>query len=184
MQRRRRPAHGRSAKADEPSQPESAANRAARLLALRPLSRKELEGRLVSAGYPEAEIGLALNELERRRFLDDRGLAESVVRQRGLGRGYGRVRLWAELQRRGVARADAEEAMASGFGPGAEEELALVVARRRARSRRGADPRVLRAQLGSFLTRRGFSEAAVARALRRLQLEGGLRSEESGDVDL
>jgi regulatory protein len=73
-----------------------------------------------------------------------------------------------ELRRKGVAADVANEAVSQALADVGmdEEEAALEVARKRARSLRSLEPAVARRRLYAFLARRGFDSNLVARVVR------------------
>ena len=89
-----------------------AGDKAARLLALRPHFRRELEVKLERAGYERAQIAEALDKLVRLRLLDDAALARSFVETVARRKGWGRMRVAQELARRGAPEEAAQAALA------------------------------------------------------------------------
>ncbi|HKN81256.1 MAG TPA: RecX family transcriptional regulator, partial [Actinomycetota bacterium] len=71
-------------------QPLDCHERALRLLAVRPRTRRELESRLRQAGFEDVEVSSELDRLEEVRLLDDgafaRELADHHLKVRGSGR--------------------------------------------------------------------------------------------------
>jgi regulatory protein len=129
-------------------------DRGVRLLAPRPHFRAELEAKLKQRGYPQEEIGAALDRLAAEGYLDDVRTARDFVSQR-LERGAeGRLRLKAELVRRGAS----EEAVAAALAEVPEDDLetAREAAAKWARSHK-PDP----AALARHLARKGFSRRAI-----------------------
>lgn len=135
----------------------SAYDQAVKLLARRTHFRREIEGKLAQRGYAPAEVEEALARLAERRYLDDGEAARQYVAGK-LGRGgYGRVRLQAELDARGVERG-VSRAVLDDLLP----EDDLEAAREEARRHAGKAP----AALARRLERRGFSARAIAQVLR------------------
>lgn len=152
---------------------ESAARRrAANILSARPLSRKELEKRLMEKGETPAHAAAACDELERLGYLNDEQYAKTLA-QYYVNRGYGPRKIRDELYRRGVPRE---------LWDGALEEL---------EENDDAVDRFVRSKLGRVenpdrkdikrvsdaLTRRGYSWGDISAALRRytdhLEDDGG-----------
>lgn len=106
---------------------------ALRLLARREHSRRELTRKLVRKGWPEASVPRIVNELEAEGLQSDQRFAESYVRQR-VGKGYGPLRIRAELAQRGIDRAEAGRALE------AESPDWLAVAGRWYERRFGSEP--------------------------------------------
>lgn len=129
-------------------------DRAVRLLAARPHFRAELKAKLAQRGYPEEETGAALDRLAAEGYLDDVRAARDFVAHRLEQKSEGRLRLKAELVRRGAL----EEAVAAALAEVPEDDLeaAREAAAQWARSHR-PDP----AALARHLARKGFSHRAI-----------------------
>lgn len=139
-------------------------DKAVQLLAARPHFRRELAQKLAARGLPAGEVEAALDRLTSEGYLDDRAAAESLIRSR-LSRGAeGRLRLAAELARRGAPSEIAEAALDS-LVPDDDLPAAREAARRWGRGSRGVkggDP----AALARHLARKGFSRRAIVTLLR------------------
>ncbi|HTQ79057.1 MAG TPA: regulatory protein RecX [Thermoanaerobaculia bacterium] len=130
------------------------------LLSARPHFRRELAVKLAARRFPAAEIEAALDRLTEERYLDDRATAESFVRSR-LERGpEGRLRLAAELGRRGAPAEVAAETL-DALLP--EDDLAAARAAAARWARGGKDDP---AALSRHLARKGFSPRAIFTLLR------------------
>ena len=129
-------------------------DRAVRLLAARPHFRAELKAKLAQRGYPEEEVEAALDRLVSEGYLDDVRAARDFVSHRLEQKSEGRLRLKAELVRRGAS----EEAVAAALAEVPEDDLeaAREAAAQWARSHR-PDP----AALARHLARKGFSRRAI-----------------------
>jgi len=127
---------------------------AVRLLAARPHFRAEMEAKLAQRGYPEEEIAAALDRLTAEGYLDDVRAARDFVAHRLEQKSEGRLRLKAELIRRGAS----EEAVAAALAEVPEDDLeaAREAAATWARSHK-PDP----AALARHLARKGFSRRAI-----------------------
>lgn len=138
--------------------------RAVRLLAVRPHFRAELKTKLAQRGYPDEEIEAALDRLTSERFLDDIQAARGFVAHRLEKGGEGRLRLKAELVRRGAS----EEAIAAALAEVPEDDLeaAREAAEKWARSHK-PDP----AALARHLARKGFSHRAIFAVSKLDQLD-------------
>ena len=129
-------------------------DRAVHLLAARPHFRAELEAKLVQRGYPEDEIAAALDRLTAEGYLDDVRAARDFVAHRLEQKAEGRLRLKAELIRRGASEEAVDAALAEV--PEDDLEAARAAAERWARSHK-PDP----AALARHLARKGFSRRAI-----------------------
>jgi len=78
------------------------------LLSRRDHFRRELEDKLRRRDLPDDEIAAALARCEELGLIDDERVAARFVEVRAASRGWGPRRLAAELQKRGMSRADAE----------------------------------------------------------------------------
>jgi len=81
--------------------PEIVRKKALAMLARREHSNAELRGKLAAKGFPEEMINTALSGLGREGWLSDDRFIESFIRARA-ERGYGPVRIRAELRERGI----------------------------------------------------------------------------------
>lgn len=89
----------------------SAKERAVRIVSAAPITRRELLHRLVQKGESEENAALAVEWLDELKLLDDRAVAESVVRS-GVARGYGEARIKQMLYEKRVPKALWAEALA------------------------------------------------------------------------
>jgi regulatory protein len=155
-----------------PKNPKSCHERALGLLAVRPRSRRELERRLVGAGFDRDEVADVLVRLERVGLVDDEAFARAVAEQRFGGRREGRRSVANRLRVAGIPPALAEAVCAEAPEP--EEERAAELARSRAGRLRGVEPAAAFRRLSGLLVRRGYSpEIARAAARAALELEHG-----------
>jgi regulatory protein len=139
--------------------PGACKRRALDLLARREHSRRELERKLATAGFPERLVAPTLDDLEASGTLVAARFTESFIRSR-VTKGKGPVRIRAELAERGVA--DGAEQLR-------DADMDWVALARAARAKRfGAPPPrdyKERARQARFLQGRGFSSAHIAAAL-------------------
>ncbi len=135
--------------------------RAANMIAARPLSKKELQKRLVQKGSDADDAQAAVEWLEEMGAVDDEAYAASLVRHY-CARGYGAARVREELYRRGVPRELWDGALAQL--PDSSETLNALIQKKK----RGdlADPKEQK-RVCDALLRRGFSWSEVRAALRR-----------------
>jgi regulatory protein len=132
------------------------------MLAAREHSRAELRRKLLGRGGEPDDVEHLLDRLERDRLLDERRFAEQYVEGRRR-RGFGPVRVRAELRERGVAGALIAELLE-------EDAEAWGQALRAAHSRKFGDgpPQDVHdlARRVRFLEYRGFAADQVRRLLR------------------
>lgn len=149
--------------------------KAVQLLASRPHFRRELQAKLAQRDFPSEEISAALDRLAQQGYLDDSKTAVSFVEQR-LARGSeGRLRLKAELEKRGAPKEAVDAALAT-LVPEDDLEPTREAAERWAR----LHPRGKPASLAQHLARKGFSRRAIFAVLR--QQPGGETVEDIDDA--
>lgn len=134
---------------------------AANMIAARPLSKKELQKRLVQKGSDAEHAEAAVEWLQDLGAVNDAAYASSLVRHYS-SRGYGKMRIREELHRRGVPKELWEEALEEL--PDSGETLDALIQKKS----RGdlSDPKE-RKRLCDALLRRGFSWSEVRAALGR-----------------
>lgn len=153
--------------------------RALRLLAVRPRSRRELEVRLRRAGFEPAEVDEELIRLEVVGLVDDEAFARELAQHHVASRRSGRRAVVGALAAKGVSRQVIEEAVAGMEED--EDERALELATQRAPRLSGLPPDKAFGRLSSLLMRRGYdpqtAREAARRALRLLEEGETSRSE-------
>ncbi|HEX2030386.1 MAG TPA: regulatory protein RecX [Actinomycetota bacterium] len=151
--------------AEEPRTPVK--DRALRLLAVRARSREELHRRLVRAGYPEADVEAALDDLGDVGLVDDERFAREVA-SREIGRRLAGDRgAVGALRRAGIDRETAERAVGEAGG-GDEESRAERLARARAGRFTDLDRERAYRRLAGYLQRRGYHPGVVHAVCRRV----------------
>ena len=140
----------------------AALDRAVRLLAERPRSKKEIRDRLSSAGYDEEVVDLVILKLEKEKLLDDQDFAEQWVQSRS--RKYGPARIRHELRIKGI---DQETVQAATESMTEQDQLehAMDAARRKIRFQgNSCDPRKLKQRIIAMLVRKGYSWELASKA--------------------
>lgn len=152
----------------DPAGPDAAgqlAGDAVRLLARREHSRRELERKLAARQADPALVEQVLDDLEQRALLSDARFVEAYVAQR-VRKGYGPLRIRAELAERGVEAGLVARAFEEG-GFDWETLLEALVSRRFGDTP-AADSSEL-ARRARFLSGRGFPADLVGRRLGRMR---------------
>jgi len=136
---------------------------ALRLLARREHSRRELSQKLSARGWGRAQIRAVLDALVERGYQSDARFAESYVRAR-VDRGYGPLRIRAELRERGIEEGIVESVLHE-YADAWPERLAAVREKRFG----GEVPADFheRARQTRFLVQRGFSLEQIRDTLTR-----------------
>lgn len=155
-----------------PQDREAARAVAFRFLGFAARSRAEIEKRLERDEFASEIIASVVEELEALGYLDDTRFARDWVADRADRKKYGRTRLAAELQRKGVDRETIRETLET-VEDTEERERALQAARSKWQPHRmeGADRETILAEkrrLANFLQRRGFSWPIIEQVLKEL----------------
>lgn len=147
---------------------QEAFDKACGFLSYRQRSVDEIKKYLDKRGYSEHKNSV-VSRLAGVGLLDDRSFAESWVRERSAGRGYGSRRLRMELARLGIERELVEGALEREYPPESESECAARIAINKAGKLPGEN-NDKRQKIYGFLIRRGFpgniAKEAVESALR------------------
>jgi regulatory protein len=147
-----------------PVTPKTCHERALGLLAVRPRSRRELERRLLAAGFDHDEVDDVLARLERAGLIDDRAFARQVAEYQLGSRKAGVRAVSAALREKGLA-SDLVDEVLSEASEG-EEQRALALARSRASRMGGADQVKAFDRLVGLLVRRGYGHEVARWAAR------------------
>jgi regulatory protein len=146
---------------------------AVRMLARRPLARREVSDRLLERGHAAAAVDGALARLEAEGIVNDAALARHWIETRAAAAGRGRERTIGELIARGVDEAVSETAWREAQGSGAIDDAALLgrAVRRRLGLPPGRADRGRLARVYNALLSEGFEREAIASALAAYGLE-------------
>lgn len=127
------------------------------MLAAREHARAELARKLAAKGHDTAAVEPVLDELERRKLLSDARFAEQYIALR-VRRGYGPLRIRAELRERGVDPALVVSSLDHG---GYDWRAFLHDVRIRRFGDQAPTGRKEQARQARFLVQRGFPESLV-----------------------
>jgi regulatory protein len=133
-------------------------------LARKGMSSAEMVTLLENREIEPEEVAAEVERLERAGLLDDRVLAEDLVRTLRDRKGLGKSAIMAELRRRRVDQAAIEEALES-VDVDDELERATEVAIKRAGQLSSYDRATAERRLSAFLQRRGYSGSVVGAAV-------------------
>lgn len=142
-----------------------ALDRAVGYLAARARSKREIEQKLLQAGYRPCTVDMVIYKLQRENLLDDADFARQWVESRANHK-LGRTRIAQELRRKGISSEEAEEALSAIDD---EDQLtgAIALAEKAAtRIKPGEDIRKASNRIAGMLARRGYSWDIVQEALR------------------
>ena len=148
-------------------------DRALNMLAFRARSATELSRALIRKGSDPVHVSAAIARLVEQGFLDDASFARAFARAKVVGASHSRRRVQQELQRKGVARDVASQAIGEVFEDEAIDSLALIeaAARRKLRTLASLEPIVRRRRLYGFLARRGFDADDIRRVLEIVETD-------------
>ena len=135
---------------------------------MRPRARRELERRLLAAGFEADEVADVLARLERVGLIDDEAFARQLAEHQFGARRAGRRAVTSALLAKGIAP-DLAAAVVDA-APQDEQVRADELARSRAGRLSGVEAPKAFGRLTSLLVRRGYSPE-VARAAARSALE-------------
>lgn len=139
----------------------SARNRAVRIISAAPVSRRELQSRLIQKGETEEHAQQAVQWLDELHLLDDEQLAEQIVLS-GAARGYGAARIRQMLYEKRIPRELWERALEK-LPP--QENAIDTFLQRRFRGTKPDKKELKRAT--DALLRRGHSWGDIRSALER-----------------
>lgn len=137
------------------------------LLAARELSEAQVRQRLRHKGYADPVVDAAVARLKEARALDDRRVAEAIVRSEATLRSRGRRRAEQRLARAGIAPAIAREAVAQVYAELDPDALLEAVLSKRLRGRTYIADARERARLYRYLIQQGFDSDRALSALRK-----------------
>lgn len=136
---------------------------ALKLLGLRSHSREELERKLLKKGYTQESIEPVLEKLTKQGLLDDRMFSMELIRSKSRQKPAGRVKMRAELRKRGVSETIIGELLKE-YDSG---ELCHRAAEKKFGSLRGVTETEKKKKLEIFLHNRGFEWQEIQVVLRR-----------------
>ena len=137
-----------------------------KMLGRRELSEKQIRERLARKAYEQDEIDEAVARLREERAINDQRVAEAIVRMETGLRKRGKVRVRMQLERAGIPKETAKQAIDSVFEGIDDEALIEASLRKRLRGRDTiADDREFQ-RLFRYLVGQGFESDRVMQALR------------------
>jgi regulatory protein len=147
---------------------------AARSLSGAPRSRKNLEERLITAGYPEEHVRAAVARLVEIGLIDDERFAQALIDSRDRSRQRGDRALLQELRRRGIDDELAQRLLAQRAAGESHSTEPVWGATLRVveEHTEGAEERAARAALSKLRLRGGDARAEVQRLAQGLARRG------------
>ena len=134
----------------------------------RPQTESEIRAKLTTREYPVEVIDAACAHARAVGALDDQALAHALVSERGERSGWGRSRIAAELDRRGIPAHVADTALAV-LDDRDDLAVATELARKRLRQLPSSlQPEAVARRLAGYLTRRGHPPGLAQRVAREV----------------
>ncbi|MBI3988449.1 MAG: regulatory protein RecX [candidate division NC10 bacterium] len=161
---------------------ESAEGDALRLLAIRGRSVSEVRERLLKRGFSQGEVEETLQNLLKKKYLNDQAFASDWARGRLVRAPVGRIRIASELKAKGVGEAEINTALTEVYDQADELRLASMAVQRRLPLIQHLPQEVKRRRLFTYLQRRGFPSTVILSVLAE-QLGKPSGDDEGGDVD-
>jgi regulatory protein len=152
-----------------------AVDRAARFIAYRPRSEKEVRRNLTDHDVDEAVVDSAIERLNNLGYLDDRAFAAFWIKDRQTFKPASPRALRYELRQKGVADDIITECLAEVEA----DDAAYRAAQSQVRKLSRLDKQGFRTKLAGFLQRRGFSYSETRTAIERIITE---LEEENPDI--
>ena len=145
-----------------------ALDRAVGYLAARACSTREIEQKLLRAGYRLSTVEMVIYKLQRENLLDDADFARQWVESRQHHK-LGRSRIAQELRRKGISQEEAEDALSVIDDDDQLSGAVALAEKAAARIKPGEDMRKAASRIAGMLARRGYSwdiaKQAIAQAL-------------------
>ena len=138
-----------------------------RLLKLRPRSEYEIRQKLERKQYTDDIIDETTEYLKQLQLIDDRRFTKAWINSR-LARPFGLNRIRQELKLKGIEDQIIKEELATAKETFTEDEAVLALAQRRFKRYKNIEPIKAKRRTYEYLVRRGFSSAAITKAVRHL----------------
>lgn len=142
-----------------------ALNEAVAMLAQRPCASGEIRQKLERRGYRPQTVEMVLYKLSSNDLLDDAAFARQWASTR-TNRGLGASRIAGELRRKGIAKEEAEAALASLDADAQLESAVRLAQKGLARAKAGEDARRTAQRVLAMLARRGYTYDQAREAIR------------------
>jgi SOS response regulatory protein OraA/RecX len=140
---------------------------------------RELSEALKRKGYAADIIQGCIERLQARRMLDDSAYARRYAEQKAATQRKGRKLIRQELLQRGIAKDEADRALAA-LDANVEQEAADALARKKWPQTKG-EPIERKWKVAAFLLRRGYPNAVVRAAVEKAMAEAGEQADGFGD---
>ena len=143
-----------------------ALDRAVGYLAARACSTREIEQKLLRAGYRPSTVEMVIYKLQRENLLDDADFARQWVESRQHHK-LGRSRIAQELRRKGISQEEAEDALSVIDDDDQLSGAVALAEKAAARIKPGEDIRKAASRIAGMLARRGYSWDIAKQAIQK-----------------
>ena len=143
-----------------------ALDRAVGYLAARACSTREIEQKLLRAGYRPSTVEMVIYKLQRENLLDDADFARQWVESRQHHK-LGRSRIAQELRRKGISQDEAEDALSVIDDDDQLSGAVALAEKAAARIKPGEDMRKAASRIAGMLARRGYSWDIAKQAIQQ-----------------
>ena len=144
-----------------------ALDRAVGYLAARACSTREIEQKLLRAGYRLSTVEMVIYKLQRENLLDDADFARQWVESRQHHK-LGRSRIAQELRRKGISQEEAEDALSVIDDDDQLSGAVALAEKAAARIKPGEDMRKAASRIAGMLARRGYSWDIAKQAIAQV----------------
>ncbi|PWK15497.1 regulatory protein RecX [Tumebacillus permanentifrigoris] len=142
---------------------------AAKYLGTKSRTTKQIRDYLLGKFFDEEVVERTIDWLNGLGYLDDGQFARQWVENRTRFRPRGKSMLRWELQQKGIARADIEEALTTELEGDAEIQAAVQLLQKKVGHKSIDFTSAERKKLSNHLARRGFSGSVISEAMRRFR---------------
>lgn len=137
-----------------------------KMLSRRELSEAQVRQRLARRGHEEDAVEEAVRRLTADRSLDDTRVAEAIARTETGVKRRGRLRVRQQIERAGISKASAKQAVDGIFGDLDEDELLRASLAKRLRGAATIPDEATFRRLYRYLVTQGFAHDQVVKALK------------------
>ena len=136
-----------------------------KMLARRELSEQQIRQRLARKGHEQDAIDAAVARLRQAGAIDDARVASAIARTETITRRHGKIRVRVEIERAGIARETAKNAVDAAFQDIDDDALIEASLAKRLRGRDTIEDDREFQRLYRYLAAQGFESDRIMKAL-------------------
>ncbi|QZY55734.1 recombination regulator RecX [Crassaminicella profunda] len=144
-----------------------AKSKALKLLHFSSRTEKEMRERLKKNEYSEETIERVIAFLKEYNFINDSELTKHMVRNKSIGKKYGKKRIKQDLYRKGIDMNLIENTIEEEIDEEKEYENALSLAQKKMKTIKDTDQRKIYEKLGRYLAYRGYEYDLIRKVINR-----------------